>query len=572
MRRGTIWWMCGLAVACISASAQSSVPVEPTPLSIRLMPVGRDNPSASIDTVRVAIAFETSPIPAGQPVVDIETANNNVDTSASQIDTLRGRDANGPFMLSPRAGNATDDGKSWVADRALSGHVEIGYVVAANAVKPPRGPAPPLGATNDGQGFSAGGAILLALPAGIDREFATTIDWDLSQAPIGSVGVSSLGQGHVGPMRLSRSEVQSLFFMAGRLGQWPRPSGDGFFSAWQGTPPFDAPALMRWTGQLHTRMIDFFGGTPTRYGVFLRYNPINAGGGVALFRSFVTTFGAGEGARVDKVSMTLSHEMVHTFQPRIDHPDSDWFEEGIAVFYQARLPLRFGMITPDQFIADINYYAARYYTNALKNLPEKEVTPGFWRDTRIRTLAYDRGMLFLVTLDEAIRRRSGGQRSMDDLVHAMLKANAGKPVSLVQWESLLRAELGEEGMKAYRAALAGATPLPSSSAFGPCFRRTSVRMRRYEVGFDPAVLGETRRIVRRVVAGSAAALAGLRNGDEIVVPVPQDAIQGNQQERLTLQVRRDGKTFPITYLPRGETVDSPQWQRVPGIPDAKCAI
>jgi hypothetical protein len=50
------------------------------------------------------------------------------------------------------------------------------------------------------------------------------------------------------------------------------------------------------------------------------------------------------------------------------------------------------------------------------------------------------------------------------------------------------------------------------------FSRTMKTARRYEVGFDPAVLGETRRIVTGVVCGSAAEAAGLRNGDEILKP------------------------------------------------------
>jgi hypothetical protein len=39
---------------------------------------------------------------------------------------------------------------------------------------------------------------------------------------------------------------------------------------------------------------------------------------------------------------------------------------------------------------------------------------------------------------------------------------------------------------------------------------------------------------------------------------------------LTLLVTRDGKTFPITYLPRGEAVDAYQWERIAGVPDSAC--
>ena len=196
----------------------------------------------------------------------------------------------------------------------------------------------------------------------------------------------------------------------------------------------------------------------------------------------------------------------------------------------------------------------------------------FWADTRIRTLPYDRGMLYFATVDHAVRTKSDGRRSLDDLMLAMLeKQKGGAKTSNADWEELLRAELGDEAVTAFRAFLGGARPLPPSDAFGPCFRRTTRPLRQYELGFDTAVLAEPTRVVRGLVAGSAAAQAGLRDGDRIVDPVPQDGIQGNQTEFIELKIRRDGKIFPIRYLPRGETVQAYQWERVSGVPDASCA-
>jgi hypothetical protein len=40
---------------------------------------------------------------------------------------------------------------------------------------------------------------------------------------------------------------------------------------------------------------------------------------------------------------------------------------------------------------------------------------------------------------------------------------------------------------------------------------------------------------------------------------------------IHLVVERDGKGFPVDYLPRGETVDAYQWERVPGVPNDACA-
>jgi membrane-associated protease RseP (regulator of RpoE activity) len=83
---------------------------------------------------------------------------------------------------------------------------------------------------------------------------------------------------------------------------------------------------------------------------------------------------------------------------------------------------------------------------------------------------------------------------------------------------------------------------------------------------------EPARVVRGLVSGSAAARAGLRNGDAIVKPVPQDAVQESQTATLTFLIKRGDKEFAITYLPRGEIVPAYQWKRVPGVPEATCRV
>jgi hypothetical protein len=72
----------------------------------------------------------------------------------------------------------------------------------------------------------------------------------------------------------------------------------------------------------------------------------------------------------------------------------------------------------------------------------------------------------------------------------------------------------------------------------------------------PKVLVEPKRIICDLIPNSAAERAGLRNGDEITQPVPQDRIQGDQHALLTLKLLRDGQPLEITYLPRGKEVEA----------------
>jgi hypothetical protein len=119
----------------------------------------------------------------------------------------------------------------------------VRYSVPADATLPPRGPAPPFGFSNNGEGVSAAGHIFVILPPG-DERYDTVIDWDMSRAPEGARGFSSLGEGRVEAAEpLSGQELRMSFYMAGALDSWPQPTPDtGFFGVVQGEPPFDGRA------------------------------------------------------------------------------------------------------------------------------------------------------------------------------------------------------------------------------------------------------------------------------------------------------------------------------------------
>ncbi|MCC6829523.1 MAG: peptidase M61 [Novosphingobium sp.] len=559
-------------------------------IAITLKPEPETATGNDVRTVEVRLRFDGIATQAGTPLVYLAHVSDNVDTVATELTTIAASDAAGPLRLSWRdreisdgsapSGKAGDTVREWVADRATRGAIRMVYSVPAEASAPPRGPAPPTAFRNDDGGVSAAGNMFLLLPPG-DARYQASVDWDLRLMPKGARGMSSLGMGHAtGTKPMSANELLRTYFMGGRIGGWPaRPDKAGFFSAWHGTPPFDGTDIMQWTGKLYAGYMAFFGEKPDHpYGVFLRYNPVNAGGGTAFFHSFVSTYGrgSGNGTDVDASKSNIAHEMFHTFSPFIKVPEgkeSSWFGEGLATLYQRRLPLRLGLMTPDYFLENLNYYAARYYSSVKATIPNAEIGKRFWQDTRVRTIAYDRGMLYFANVDDQVRKATSNRQSLDDL---MLKMRAmeksGAALTNADWEHVLQDALGPQAVDAFRAFLAGNLQVPASDAFGPCFSRTTAKARRYELGFEPDVLAEPTRIVRGLIPGSAAAAAGLRDGDEIVKPVPQDSIQGNQQEILTLDIRRDGRTFAISYLPRGEEVDIYQWRRLPDVPDARCAL
>jgi hypothetical protein len=48
-------------------------------------------------------------------------------------------------------------------------------------------------------------------------------------------------------------------------------------------------------------------------------------------------------------------------------------QEGLAVLYEGRLPLRYRLITPDAFLQNLNSHASRYYSSVMATQPNSEV-------------------------------------------------------------------------------------------------------------------------------------------------------------------------------------------------------
>ncbi|HEX5460141.1 MAG TPA: hypothetical protein VFX20_09235 [Steroidobacteraceae bacterium] len=577
--------LAGLFLATAASLAPRAARAAPTPqLTITLAPAAA-GADGNIPYVDVRVVAPDMHVAAGKPLLRLPLVSSNVTTLAGNLEGLRAADARGPLSLTTR-----DDPPSglmyfrhWYASRPVSGTLTIRYRAPISNALNSRGAAPPLELRTEAGGFSGDASTFLVLPDS-DRTYRIALRWNFAALGPRAAGLSTLGAGDVGLAAGDQAVIRKLnavydnglYVMGGLIHIHPSPlSGAGFMSAWQGEPPFDADALMKWTQALYDSYVRFFRAPPGRpYEVFLRRNLVNAGGGVEVGRSFVGTFDRQTAAQDFK--LTLAHEMVHTFVGGLDDPRgllSSWYSEGLAVYYERVLPWRAGLISTHDFLTDLNKTAARYYTDLLSDTPNSRIPARFWADTRVRVLPYDRGSLYFAALNAQLRRLSHGKRSLDDLVLQMIdRRRRGLPVDEQAWASVVRAAIGQRGVTQLEAMLAGKLVLPSSAAFGRCFVRTATRLRRYELGFDSAVLMEPARVVRGLIPGSAAARAGLRNGDRIVKPVPQDAIQADQSARLTLLVDRGGKTLSITYLPRGAEAETYQWRRRRDVPDRDCDL
>jgi hypothetical protein len=153
------------------------------------------------------------------------------------------------------------------------------------------------------------------------------------------------------------------------------------------------------------------------------------------------------------------------------------------------------------------------------------------------------------------------------------KAAAGDTMTEATWIGLVRQEIGEDGVMVHESMMRGGLVVPESDDYGPCFHRVSKPIRRYELGFKPIALPDGRKRVEGLIEDSEAAKAGLKDGDVVSYQtITTEGVKRDPAATVTATVSRDGKTFPVTFLPRGKAVDAFQWERDSTIPDAQCRV
>ena len=205
------------------------------------------------------------------------------------------------------------------------------------------------------------------------------------------------------------------------------------------------------------------------------------GGGTALTHSFMLSRGPSAPGDPDRnPQSTLFHEMIHQWVGGIDAPagESSWFSEGLTNYYQDVLQLRSGFIDVAEYGDAINDLSEDYFTSKARNWSAEAITKVGFGDEEIRHTPYRRGAMYFHDLDARIRAKSGGKRTLDDLMFPMFLAREkGMRFDTAKWTEMVTAELGpEEQGRFERLILTGTDTLePRADAFGPCFAREATQ-------------------------------------------------------------------------------------------------
>lgn len=451
---------------------------EPRSIDLKLKPVldGRE-----IGHVEVSLRFSEPPGEFAEPrplVLAIATDRDGEGSSPDAFEDVSARDAEGALSIHAKQGG------TWQSDRRPSGAVTVAY-----RVRIPRAEAAAQGGARAiAGGFLGTGAALLMLPETADA-YALRVAWELDRAGEGAQGAASIDGG----TRATVERLRGALFMAGTLGRATiEVAGSRVEGAWLGKGGADPIEVIAFGARVHERERAFFrDADATAYSVMVRAAPGLKAGASAHARSHGVLVlagdepGLGGAAKVALAREVARHWIGGDAGLRFEgEAPARALEAGLAAQIGREVALGAGLVTAADVEAE------------LRGVVERSATRG------AREVGEERGALYAADVDAAIREKSGGKRSLDDVVHALLdraRGAGGAALPLAAWREIVRAELGPEAEVRFEAALVrGEAFTPRGDAFGPCFKPAKKRVPRPEAGHDGAAGGPKGRAAATV--------------------------------------------------------------------------
>ncbi|MFJ2504498.1 hypothetical protein [Microbacterium sp. NPDC087592] len=501
-------------------------------------------------------------VAAGETLLSIPEVVVSIPATPYRTEDLAVSDDAGPLVLTEAEPTSDSSGvyRHWVADRTTEGRVEVAF----RAPVRPHDELTPVGPLFDLRaeelGLFGAGLNFLVLPGDVSTPdgpvFDFSLRWLLDE---GVQAVSSYGTGDrswSGPLQ----SVAFCYYAAGTPHRTPEGSGDFGIHSYNDTP-FDLDEIGEYVARLHTEFTRFFEDEGSSYHVLIRKNLGQGTGGSAFPGSFAFAFSAVGETETDQLRSLLAHEMAHNWPTLNDHRSAiSWYTEGTAEYYSHVLPHRTGILSTPALAAQLTDRFQQYDTNAMRGLDNDAASAAYWADPRAQRIPYGRGLRYLIATDGRIRQATDGEKTLDDVVLDILRAQrAGEQVGAAGWVERVAAFTGVDAQRDFDAMAAG-TPIPLPDVPFEGMRAVPATAAEYDLGFDVASFRSDGRRVQGLRPDSAAARAGVRDGDALVdLALPYHASRYSDRP-LSLNVVRAGEPLVFDYLPAGDQVATVRWE------------
>lgn len=150
--------------------------------------------------------------------------------------------------------------------------------------------------------------------------------------------------------------------------------------------------------------------------------------GMGLTNSFAAFATPTPSLGLDDLCHLFHHELMHDWigcKIRNGGASDDmrfgWFSEGFTEYFAYKNMLKGGFITPEQYVERLNFdFIEPLYTEPMGAVSNNLVAEGFFHCPDIAQLPYRRGCVFAFYLDNAIKKRTNGERGLHDFMLEML--------------------------------------------------------------------------------------------------------------------------------------------------------
>ncbi|MCK5749927.1 MAG: hypothetical protein KAH44_27165, partial [Oricola sp.] len=229
--------LCGFVIAFEGHAAADEAP----PSLDLVMTPHAANDGGYID---VSMTIEAPKLAAGEGLVRLPLTLVGIPSARYDGDALTASDAKGDLPLTQEEEPPTPQGvyRRWVVTRATEGDVTVTYKAPPREVTAATNNGPLFDLRAEAGGFAGAGVGFIATPVK-EGPYSVSLKWDMSDAPEGSFGAWSLGEGDV--ERVAPASALSFsYYAAGPLKRYPPRGEDSKFGLyWLAEPPFDPAAL-----------------------------------------------------------------------------------------------------------------------------------------------------------------------------------------------------------------------------------------------------------------------------------------------------------------------------------------
>ena len=257
----------------------------------------------------------------------------------------------------------------------------------------------------------------------------------------------------------------------------------------------------------------------------------------------------------------LAHEHMHNYinYSLIEDYKSSWFSEGFTEYYARKNNLKFGIISPQEYLdcynSTIAFYAARFLHNISL---EKLQNIAFFQDN-----IHSRGIMLAHELDYHIQAATHGKKSLDDVMAKIIKnANKNNKLTISKFQRELKFVTGKDFNYLFEEILdkGNLSALSINAIPGSTLVMTKIFVP--DMGFD-YYNALTNAKISDLDHNSPAFQVGIRNGDMIDPYMPSIthfAPYDEKKVKVRVPIIKVTGTKEIAYFANTKELEIPQYQ------------